>query len=404
MGASRHSGRHCGLSATVVRSIHVVLLDGERLRREATPPRGRALLRGVCRVRLGRPGDGRPAARARPPAPQKLARDRGPREAATHAVEPSGHDGASRGERAQRRCLPAAAALRENAAGYGPDTPETGVVPATGRMGGAAPACSFARTRGAAPWRRTHRGRTPLGHPLLPFRRERPRPSDGAQRAHGRRRLLTPLVSIVVPTLNRRTTLEYVLPTLASQTFDPASYEVLVCDAGSTDGTKELVASIGIRRIRLVASERNGRSAARNAGIASARGELVLFNDADILADARLVEEHLRAHALHPRSAVVGCEVQVDSLEQYRQASRDPARRRRLHPHRPSRRLLPWWFFLTGNASVRRDAVLAAGGFDESFSGYGHEDIELGYRLERAGCRIHYHHAAVSYHWHPQSL
>jgi GT2 family glycosyltransferase len=55
-------------------------------------------------------------------------------------------------------------------------------------------------------------------------------------------------------------------------------------------------------------------------------------------------------------------------------------------------------YFLTGNASVRRDDLLGVGCFDENFTGYGHEDLELGYRLERAGISIVYEPRAVNYH------
>jgi GT2 family glycosyltransferase len=48
--------------------------------------------------------------------------------------------------------------------------------------------------------------------------------------------------------------------------------------------------------------------------------------------------------------------------------------------------------------------LIEAGGFDERFRGYGHEDLELGYRLARRGVPIHYHAAAVNYHCHPLSI
>jgi GT2 family glycosyltransferase len=41
------------------------------------------------------------------------------------------------------------------------------------------------------------------------------------------------------------------------------------------------------------------------------------------------------------------------------------------------------------------------GGFDEDFTGYGHEDLELGYRLQKSGCTLRYNAHAVNYHWHP---
>jgi GT2 family glycosyltransferase len=57
--------------------------------------------------------------------------------------------------------------------------------------------------------------------------------------------------------------------------------------------------------------------------------------------------------------------------------------------------------FLTGNASVPRAELDRVGRFDEDFTGYGHEDLELGYRLQHAGIPIEYEPAAVNYHWHP---
>ena len=56
---------------------------------------------------------------------------------------------------------------------------------------------------------------------------------------------------------------------------------------------------------------------------------------------------------------------------------------------------------MTGNCSVRRSDLDRVGRFDEAFTGYGHEDLELGYRLQHAGVHIEYAPEAVNYHWHP---
>ena len=87
---------------------------------------------------------------------------------------------------------------------------------------------------------------------------------------------------------------------------------------------------------------------------------------------------------------------QVKDLDDYAIKREHPQERGHLHPE--SRKRLPWLYFLTGNASVPRDDLLAVGCFDESFTGYGHEDLELGYRLERAGLEIVYEPRAVNYH------
>jgi GT2 family glycosyltransferase len=125
----------------------------------------------------------------------------------------------------------------------------------------------------------------------------------------------------------------------------------------------------------------------------------VLFTDADIIASPDLLARHLEHHKTGEAIAVVGMEVQVDSLADYERKRADAALRAPLHGERSKR--LTWLYFLTGNASVRRADLDQVGGFDEDFTGYGHEDLELGYRLQRAGVAIVYEPRAVNYHWHP---
>jgi len=207
-----------------------------------------------------------------------------------------------------------------------------------------------------------------------------------------------PELSVVIPTYDRLATLTFVLPTLLEQDLPPAEYELLVCDSNSTDGTAEYLAELRSRHpnVRHLPGAYGGRAAARNAGIAAARGTVVLFNDADILASPNLLSTHLRHHRERRRIAVVGLEVQVKNLDDYAFKRDHPESRGHLHP--PSRKKLSWLYFLTGNASVRREDLLRAGCFDESFTGYGHEDLELGYRLQREGIEILYEPRAVNYH------
>jgi glycosyltransferase involved in cell wall biosynthesis len=207
-----------------------------------------------------------------------------------------------------------------------------------------------------------------------------------------------PEISIVIPTYNRLDTLAHVVPTLLAQDLPAAGFEVLVCDSMSNDGTREFLASVSAEHpnVRHLPGAYSGRAAARNAGIAAARGDVVLFNDADILASPDLLSQHLRHHRKQQQIAVVGWEVQVKDLEEYAYKRDRPEARGSLH--KPTRKRLPWLYFLTGNASVRREDLVQVGCFDESFTGYGHEDLELGYRLERAGITILYEPRAVNYH------
>lgn len=204
-------------------------------------------------------------------------------------------------------------------------------------------------------------------------------------------------ISIVVPTYNRAETLAKVLPSLLEQ--DYPDYEILFCDSNSTDETGKILEELSSPKIIHLKGNYRGRGEARNAGLKAAKGEIVLFTDADIIAEPNLLSEHARFHRENPKAAVVGCEVQVNSYREYQEVRKNPEQRRTLHP--PSRKELSWLYFLTGNASAARESLMSVGGFDDNFTGYGHEDLELGYRLQRSGLKILYNRLAVNYHWHP---
>jgi glycosyltransferase involved in cell wall biosynthesis len=205
-------------------------------------------------------------------------------------------------------------------------------------------------------------------------------------------------LSVVIPTYNRLDTLQHVVPSLLAQSVAPDSYELLICDSNSNDGTAQYLAQVRAAHpnVRHLPGAYTGRAMARNAGIAQAQGAVVLFNDSDIIADPGLLEAHLLHHNSQRNIAVVGWEVQVNSLDDYERKRQTPKERGSLHP--PTRKKLSWLYFLTGNASVRRDDLLRAGSFDENFTGYGHEDLELGYRLQKSGITILYEPRAINYH------
>jgi glycosyltransferase involved in cell wall biosynthesis len=210
-----------------------------------------------------------------------------------------------------------------------------------------------------------------------------------------------PRISVVVPTYNRLDTLRHVIPSLLAQDLRRGEFEVVVADSNSTDGTAEYLA--GVARdapfVRHLPGPYTGRASARNAGIAAAKGRIVLFTDADIIASPDLLSRHLAHHDQPGTRAIVGMEVQVSSFEDYLAKRADRSQRTPLHGEKYKR--LSWLYFLTGNASAPRAELDRVGRFDEDFTGYGHEDLELGYRLQHGGIPIEYEPNAVNYHWHP---
>ncbi|MEQ8187401.1 MAG: glycosyltransferase family A protein [Candidatus Eremiobacterota bacterium] len=210
-------------------------------------------------------------------------------------------------------------------------------------------------------------------------------------------------ISIVIPAFNRKDTLEIVLKSLDEQNFPSQEYEIIVVDSCSTDGTEEMVKNLQLKPVlTFISQENRGRSGARNTGIKKAKGEIILFTDADIIASPDLLKEHAAFHRKYPGEAVIGLEVQVSSPEEYEYVKNNPDIRQEMHPH--NRKKLSWLYFMTGNASARKDTLIEAGMFDELFQDYGWEDIELGYRLARKGVSINYVRSAVNYHLHPVPL
>ena len=90
-----------------------------------------------------------------------------------------------------------------------------------------------------------------------------------------------PKVSVIIPAYNEATYINRLLEALSKQDFD--SFEVIVSDADSGDGTEEVVKSFNDKLdIRMVTSPPKGPGAGRNVGAKAARGEWLLFLDADV--------------------------------------------------------------------------------------------------------------------------
>lgn len=96
-----------------------------------------------------------------------------------------------------------------------------------------------------------------------------------------------PLVSVVIPSYNRREYLIEAIESVLRQTYAPI--EIIVVDDGSTDGSAEAARAFG-ERVRVIEQPNSGVSAARNAGISAAQGEFVAHLDGDDLMARDCVE------------------------------------------------------------------------------------------------------------------
>src|ERR1700733_8923703 len=88
------------------------------------------------------------------------------------------------------------------------------------------------------------------------------------------------IVSIIIPTRNRVAFLQQALASIQGQTY--TNWETIIVDDASTDGTCEWLRGLRDSRVQIIHLEEHGeRSAARNCGLARAKGEAVLFLDDD---------------------------------------------------------------------------------------------------------------------------
>ncbi|MHB8461160.1 MAG: glycosyltransferase family 2 protein [Vulcanimicrobiaceae bacterium] len=198
--------------------------------------------------------------------------------------------------------------------------------------------------------------------------------------------------TIQLCTYNRAALLERVLDACFEQTAPSDSYEVVLVNDGSSDGTDAVIERAKARAtcaFTAITQSNAGLARGRNVGIERARGERIIFIDDDVLPTPTFVQEHLRAHDEHPHNIVRGGAINVESFDD-------------LPPPVWSVKHYSGNFFWTTNVSVPLATIRAIGGFNESFSEYGWEDIDVGLRLRFGGVKATFHPKALAYHYKPR--
>jgi glycosyltransferase involved in cell wall biosynthesis/GT2 family glycosyltransferase len=197
-----------------------------------------------------------------------------------------------------------------------------------------------------------------------------------------------PSISVVVPTVGRVEAIARLLAALGRQTLSADAFETIVVVNGS--GLESSLPDPGPRsNVQILRRQAAGRAGACNAGVAAARGRIVLFLDDDMEPVSGCLDAHLRAQDGGARRLVLG-PVPVIDAEQSGPAAWYVATRFERHlaklgavGYQPE----PSDVY-TGNASIERDVLLEVGGFDDRLVEYGNEDRELARRLVRAGVAI----------------
>jgi glycosyltransferase involved in cell wall biosynthesis len=198
-----------------------------------------------------------------------------------------------------------------------------------------------------------------------------------------------PKVSVVIPTKNRSALLAESIEHIESQTVPRDQYEVIVIDNDSADDTRNVLEQKGATysNLKYGFQEKRGAAATRNAGLRLAKNDLILFIDDDVQATPSLIQAHLDCHGKNSSASVIGAVTMPwgETNDPFLRYLRD---HRILNPYTPSKGPIDFSYYHTCNVSTPTNVLLDVGGFNENFQIYGMEDIELGYRLEKAGSRM----------------
>ncbi|HYK05214.1 MAG TPA: glycosyltransferase [Thermoanaerobaculia bacterium] len=210
--------------------------------------------------------------------------------------------------------------------------------------------------------------------------------------------------SVVIPTYNRLDMLLRVLDALEAQ-LDAPPFEVIVVNDGSTDDTERVVSRRKGITFRTQANAGPGR--ARNHGVSLATGKFVIFIGDDTVPEPRFLAEHARIHRESNDDPMVAClgytgwprgervTAFMDYINDYGLQFGY-----KLIEHG---NVVPFNFFYTSNISIDRQ-LLTPQPFDTTFPSAAWEDIELAYRLDAQGLKIHYNAKAVTRHYHPMTV
>jgi GT2 family glycosyltransferase len=203
-----------------------------------------------------------------------------------------------------------------------------------------------------------------------------------------------PRISVVVCTYNGSRTIDETL--VALQNLDYPNHEIIVVDDGSTDQTSTIAAKHDVRLIR---TENNGLSVARNIGMNAATGEIVAYIDDDAYPDPHwlsyLASKFMRtghAGVGGPNIAPPGDGVIADCVANAPGGPAHVLLSDEVAEHIPG-----------CNMAYRRERLISVGGFDPRFRVAG-DDVDICWRLQERGWTLGFAPAAIVWHHRRNSI
>ncbi|UHG94442.1 glycosyltransferase family 2 protein [Spirosoma oryzicola] len=236
--------------------------------------------------------------------------------------------------------------------------------------------------------------------------------------------MLLPTCSVLVTTYNRPESLVLCLESLFQQSHLPT--EIIVCDDGSGEATQQLIQQLQKRSpvplLHVWQADLGFRLArVRNLGLKTATSEYIIQLDGDVILHRHYVIDHLRHakkgfffsgnqyHIPHDVTQLMLTNSSASVHTSLKLAKWNWRRLRCLPLQKPMLYFYHWKthyeYVLGSNMSFWRQDLFRVNGYDEQFSGWGWEDIDLALRLMQLGCTLRFlRFGAIQYHLdHPKS-
>ena len=204
-------------------------------------------------------------------------------------------------------------------------------------------------------------------------------------------------VSVVIPTYNRKPILKKCLKALEKQIINKniSNYEIVVVDDGSTDGTTSWIKNNSkiLPHVVLFNQKHGGPALGRNLGVMKSKYEIIIFIDSDLIVLEDFLVRHVNKLSSYWKKKNKKCFTygSVINTSNFK------------NPADENYKLtdISFAYFATGNVAISKELLLNVGLFDDSFSLYGWEDLELGERLKKIGTKLVKCPKAIGFHWHP---
>ncbi|WP_446469685.1 glycosyltransferase family 2 protein [Xenorhabdus stockiae] len=218
-------------------------------------------------------------------------------------------------------------------------------------------------------------------------------------------------LSIIIPSYNKKESLMSLLALLNKQSADFSDFEVIVVDDGSSDETCLAVTKLDYNyKIKYIYVPDEGFrvARARNIGAKNAQGELLAFVDADVLLPSYFVQSVIKFHSYNPQSVSIGyvyglysenkwdLKVDLDDVDSTIRKMKEQGIGKDIRQNSYEKfnyklcSMPAPWVFLWGTIfSVEKELFEKVGCFDEHFTSWGGEDIDLGFRLHKANSKFH---------------